>query len=664
MQKRTWRKSAFAMVLAAALALAMLPAAAMASPETGATVYLNTTAGSDSNDGQSAAQAVKTLDKALELAGEGGTILLGATVSISADKTLANVTIGRAEGFTGTMLSVSNAALTLQDATIDGAGGGGQGKYLVTVNTGATLNIGTGAALQNNGGTAVSVVNGTLQMTGGTIAQNESTEDGGAIYMWNGKATLSGGVIEDNTTDRCGGGVCVLGDSEITLSGVTIRNNTAYMDGGGVYIEANYQGTGKSKFTMTGGAVTGNQTPEGYAGVCVMDSACPVEVTMTGGTISNNINQDDEDNSFVLGSYEEGLTYPVLKISGSPNITGEIRLWDEGDLGASIEVTGAFDPVNPLIISDMYGTEGRAVVRYAQGVTPDVTDFGTTFSSTGLKVNGQNIEWIDLFRVRFYNALTGKQMGTVYAYPNEPLDQSKIPASTPLTGYTMTGWQYKAADGTWKVWDMSAPVTEKMDMYEIWKLNAPSAVEIVADATHAHPGGTITLKANASHDLADMVYNYAWYKDGVLMEGQTTNTLTVTEAGSYTVKVSVYNGKVTSEEVESAAVVCEFGHTLVDGWQSDENGHWHACTGCEEKLEQAAHVSDGGKVTTAPTETSTGVKTYTCTVCGRVLKTETLPVVEAPKTGESGTALWMALLALGMAGVAAGVVLQRKKHNA
>ena len=652
------------MVIAAAMAFAVLPAAAMASPETGATVYLNTTAGNDANDGQSAAQAVKTLDKALELAGAGGTVLLGATVSVSADKVLADVTIGRAEGFTGTMLSVSNAALTLQNATIDGTGGGGQYKYLVAVNNGATLNIGTGAALQNNGGTAVSVVNGTLQMTGGTIAKNESIEDGGAIYMWNGKATLSGGVIEDNTTDRCGGGVCVLGDSEITLSGVTIRNNTAYMDGGGVYIEANYQGTGKSKFTMTGGAVTGNQTPEGYAGVCVMDSACPVEVTMTGGTISNNINQDDEDNSFVLGSYEEGLTYPVLKISGSPNITGEIRLWDEGDLGASIEVTGAFDPVNPLIISDMYGTEGRAVVRYAQGVTPDVTDFGTTFSSTGLKVNGQNIEWIDLFRVRFYNALTGKQMGTVYAYPNEPLDQSKIPASTPLTGYTMAGWQYKAADGTWKVWDLSAPVTEKMDMYEIWKLNAPTAVEITADATKAHPGQTITLKANASHDLADMVYNYAWYKDGVLLEGQTTDTLAVTEPGSYTVKVSVYNGKATSAQTESAAVVCEFGHTLVEGWQSDENGHWHACTGCEEKLEQAAHVSDGGKVTTAPTETSTGVKTYTCTVCGRVLKTETLPVVEAPKTGESGTALWMALLALGLGGIAAGVVLQRKKHNA
>ena len=149
-----------------------------------------------------------------------------------------------------------------------------------------------------------------------------------------------------------------------------------------------------------------------------------------------------------------------------------------------------------------------------------------------------------------------------------------------------------------------------------------------------------------------------------MLEGQTTDTLAVTEPGSYTVKVSVYNGKATSAQTESAAVVCEFGHTLVEGWQSDENGHWHACTGCEERLEQAAHVSDGGKVTSAPTETPTGVKTYTCTVCGRVLKTETLPVVEAPKTGESGTALWMALLALGLGGIAAGVVLQRKKRNA
>lgn len=67
-------------------------------------------------------------------------------------------------------------------------------------------------------------------------------------------------------------------------------------------------------------------------------------------------------------------------------------------------------------------------------------------------------------------------------------------------------------------------------------------------------------------------------------------------------------------------------HTPGEEWLHDETQHWHACTGegCSEKLDLAAHAWDGGVVTTQPTETQTGVKTFTCTVCNRT-KTETLP---------------------------------------
>ncbi len=38
-----------------------------------------------------------------------------------------------------------------------------------------------------------------------------------------------------------------------------------------------------------------------------------------------------------------------------------------------------------------------------------------------------------------------------------------------------------------------------------------------------------------------------------------------------------------------------------------------------------AHTLDNGKITKAPTYTSTGIKSYTCTVCGKVVKKQTLP---------------------------------------
>ena len=162
-----------AVCLAIAMAIMMMPMAAMAAP--GTTVYLNSSSGDDANDGLSAANAVKTLDKALELAGEGGTILLGSTVFISDDRTLEGVTISRAEGFTATMLVVSGSAtLTLQNVTLDGANVANS-NYLVQVSSGSTLNIGADAVLENNQHTAVYAYNATVNMTGGTIRNNKVT---------------------------------------------------------------------------------------------------------------------------------------------------------------------------------------------------------------------------------------------------------------------------------------------------------------------------------------------------------------------------------------------------------------------------------------------------------------------------------------------------------
>lgn len=667
MAKRTKRTRILAALLCALLVALMLPTAGFAAA--GKTVYLKNT-GSDANDGSTAAKAVQTLDKALELAGPGGTILMGSQIWVNGEKTVENVTIARAEGYEGTMLSVSSGAtLTVRNAVIEGKNGGGSGKYLLTANRNAVINLEAGAVLQNNAGTAVSVTDGTLNMAGGAIRSNTSPEDGGGVYLWNAKAVFSGGIIEGNETDRCGGGICALGVSDVTLSGTAVRNNTSLRDGGGVYVEA--VGSGNAKFAMTGGSITGNKTTEGYAGLVIANKDYAVDAAISGGTISGNTDQDGEDTAIRLCDYV-GSNYPVLKLSGAPDIAGRIDLWDEGDIGAYLEITGAFDPAKPLSISDMYGKEGRAVVRYAAGLTPDVSDFTTSFTSTGLRVNGQNIEWLDLIRVRVYSVNEeGKwKSKDVYAYPNQPIDQSKLPAPIEKTGYAMIGYEYQVSDGQWAAWDMETPITGKMDIREIWALKAPSDVEITADATKAHPGQSITLKADAAHELEGVVYNYAWYKDGVLLEGQNEAALTVTEPGSYTVKVSVFNGKATSAEAESAPVEVAFGHFIDDVWQSDDHNHWQACTECGEKLNLGAHISDEGKVTTEATETTEGVKTYACTVCGKVLKTEAIPVLASPngangvKTGDlSQPVLWTALLVLAAAGVG-GTVLYRKKNHA
>ena len=69
-------------------------------------------------------------------------------------------------------------------------------------------------------------------------------------------------------------------------------------------------------------------------------------------------------------------------------------------------------------------------------------------------------------------------------------------------------------------------------------------------------------------------------------------------------------------------------HEAKTEWQWNEAEHWHDCAteGHTDKLEVAAHTFDAGVITVEPTETATGEKTFTCTVCGYAKK-EVLPAL-------------------------------------
>ena len=81
-------------------------------------------------------------------------------------------------------------------------------------------------------------------------------------------------------------------------------------------------------------------------------------------------------------------------------------------------------------------------------------------------------------------------------------------------------------------------------------------------------------------------------------------------------------------------------HTFNAGvWENDEVSHWHPAT-CAHKGEKSSveeHIWDEGKVTTEPTETTEGVKTYTCSKCGR---TKTAPIGKLDHVHTFDTTKW------------------------
>jgi M6 family metalloprotease-like protein len=83
-------------------------------------------------------------------------------------------------------------------------------------------------------------------------------------------------------------------------------------------------------------------------------------------------------------------------------------------------------------------------------------------------------------------------------------------------------------------------------------------------------------------------------------------------------------------------------HKISDEWSygtyyEAELGHWHECTNdnCDDLFDLEPHTMDGGVVTTPPTSSKPGVRTYTCEVC-KWSRTETIPATGGGSSGGGG----------------------------
>ena len=144
-----------------------------------------------------------------------------------------------------------------------------------------------------------------------------------------------------------------------------------------------------------------------------------------------------------------------------------------------------------------------------------------------------------------------------------------------------------------------------------------------------------------------------------------TKEPTTAEAGERTYSCTICGKVLRTETIEKV----EPGHKHAFGtkWKFDEKNHWHECS-CGEKSDEGAHISNNGIVTKASTTTEAGERTYSCTVCGKVLRTETIAKEvsssETPRTGdESHILLWFILLGASMTGLICIVVFNRKKKS-
>lgn len=326
---------------------------AVTTPGTLNTVYLNGASGNDSNAGNSTNSAVKTMNRALELVKDGGTIYITGTVTVSEDTQWdledSGVAIKRyvatRNSFTGPLITVANGgSLTLKNITINGGSGEPSSSNIATnvtyatnsakaplivVQSGGSLNICDGAVLEYNSNKPDSVstnnyqgqggavyCQGNLNMTGGTIRYCEALS-GGGIYIESANTSritfnLSGGTITYNyareivskTSDRddpyhrnAGGGVYVGDYVTMNMSGGTISYNQSAREGGGISLGWLNRTTGAdistyiTTFNMTGGVFDHNTATSTGGGLNVTAGR---EAYIYAGYFTNNTANGNE----------------------------------------------------------------------------------------------------------------------------------------------------------------------------------------------------------------------------------------------------------------------------------------------------------------------------------------------------------------------------------
>lgn len=291
--------------------------------ETGKVVYINGKNGDDAKDGLTKENAVKTFERAKEIAKKNKnikTIYVTGTVNVAGDISLedTNAILKRDESFTGTMITVDKGKeATLSNITIDGNSRKVDAISSIIYVENSILNIENGTILQKNkvkvkgrqtaGGGAIHISsNGVVNMKSGLIEDNDATWGGGVFVHsgWQGNATfnMSGGIIQNNRAmhdtrnqhRESGGGICTWsggGDDIVNISGnAMIRNNKSAERGGGISIGTQGATNGSEFLNMTGGTVTGNEAGAAGGGIFVQANYKKQKnvANISGGSITNN----------------------------------------------------------------------------------------------------------------------------------------------------------------------------------------------------------------------------------------------------------------------------------------------------------------------------------------------------------------------------------------
>lgn len=201
----------------------------------------------------------------------------------------------------------------------------------------------------------------------------------------------------------------------------------------------------------------------------------------------------------------------------------------------------------------------------------------------------------------------------------------------------LTDVYYEKYRGDWEAIETGAG-NEQLSMASIHCLDDVTTIP-VAGITLSK--SAITLKAGDTEALAAIIdpsdatdQTVTWRSSNNGVAAVSDGVVSAKDIGTAVITATANDGGFQAACTVTVDAAAAHTHSFSEVWSKDNDSHWHVCSGCNEISDKAAHQWDAGTQTTAPTHTTDGIKTFTCSVC-RQTKTEVIPA-----TGHSFSDVW------------------------
>lgn len=605
---------------------------------------------------------------------ESGTIINCMT---DGDGSAVDISSGDSEGVYGKFV-MNGGAITNCKATDDGGA--------VDIGKGCTfiMNSGTisGCRADDDAGAIFIKGNASFLMNGGTIENCSAGNYGGAVKIRNtSRFTMNGGTISSCTAQQ-GGGVYVDGSSTFTMNDGSIASCTAVNGGNSVFVVKP-----SASFTMTGGTVDGSIALPYKVGnnTVYMDglgtAAYPYQISTAdqlklfrdivngaGGQTQNrgayavltadiDLNNEpwtpigpDRDSAYtgtfdgqghtvrnlsvtvnvqpgragLFGCVKDG-TIRKLTVAGSVSCTAN-QGWCGGIAGYAMDET--IENCASLCTVSCTGIDARVggivgLVDY-NSRTLIIRDCYNIGKITGRSDNGSGDAggicgfYMNGKISNCYNV--GEITGSGYV---SKIAVSAYNDSRPTNCYYLSDTDTDL-NGTAK----TAAEFANGDVLEELKAGRNDSPW---DSCQYVAAAKITLPVfKGQGDAHEHNGNWTSNGDGTHSRHCTCNVVETQNCSGGTATCT--------EKAKCAVCGAEYGdvlgHDFTTSWTHDDNEHWKQCSRCDEKDDVGPHTWNSGTVTTAPTCTKAGEKTYSCNKC------DATKIEPIPATGHSWKSDW------------------------